>query len=202
MTAALTCAKCGAPSSPEETFCAKCGFQVQASSSDRRDIGARIGLKHEKQTHQQRVRSGRTTILVVAVLTVLASVVIYFVGMSPINEARAQVNSVRNSENVDPASVVDADAKNNKAAATITLIAGVNLVLGLIYFGLWFWAKSRPLPAVLAALILYVTVWIGSAVIDPASAASGFIMKIIIIAFLIKSIDSARKYQRMQEHGV
>ena len=196
------CAKCGASLAEGATFCAKCGFRIQATAADRRDIGVRVGLKHEKQTHQQRMKSGRTTILVVAILTLLGSVAVYFIGRSALDKAKAEVDAVRHHENIDPEAVAAADAEHRKAERTIMLVVGLNALLSFIYLGLWFWAKTKPLPATLSALILFGTVWLASAAIDPTELVKGILIKIIILAFLIKAVDSARKFQRMQEHGV
>src|SRR5688572_26445549 len=185
MTDPLACPKCAAPLAAGATFCAKCGFRIQATSEDRRDIGARVGLKHEKQTHQQRLRSGRTTILVVAILTMIGSVAVYFIGKAALDKAMREVDSVRHQEGIDKEAVAEADAQNKKAERIIALVAGLNLVLGIVYLALWFWAKAKPLPATLAALILFVTVWVASAAIDPAELIRGILLKGIILAFLI-----------------
>jgi uncharacterized Zn finger protein (UPF0148 family) len=202
MTDAGACPKCSAPLSAGATFCAKCGFRIEATAADRRDIGARIGLKHQKQAHQQRMRSGRTTILVVAILTLIAAVAVYFIGTSALDKAMQEVDSVRHDEDIDPAAIAEADAENQKAERLVMLIAGLNILLGVIYLGLWVWAKARPLPATISALILFATVWVASAALDPAELIRGIIVKIVILVFLIKAVDSARKFQRMQEHGV
>jgi len=202
MDAATRCPKCGAGMAPLERFCGKCGFQAKASEADARDIGARVGLKHEKQTHQQRIKSGRTTILVVAILMTLGSVAIYVINSGEVQKGRREIEAARGNELYDQGKVAEADAENRKASRLITLLATVNFMLALCYFGLWVWAKTKPLPATLAALILFITVIAASAAIDPKELVRGFIVKILVIAFLVKAVDSAKKYQKMQEHGI
>ncbi|HTF58198.1 MAG TPA: zinc-ribbon domain-containing protein [Planctomycetota bacterium] len=202
MTAPASCPKCSAPLAPDEKFCGKCGYQVRVNPEDARDIGARIGLKHEKQRHQQQIRSGRTTILVVAILTVVGAVAFYLIGSASIQKAQKEIDGARGNERFDQEKVEEAHRENKKASGLNTILAAVNFVLALCFFGLWIWAKHRPLPATLAALILYVTVLVASGVFDPTMLVKGIIVKAAIILFLVKAVDSARKFQRMQEHGI
>lgn len=202
MALTTQCPKCGAAIAPAETFCGGCGYQVQASETDRRDIGARVGLKHEKQTHQQRIRSGRTTILVVAILFILGGAYYYFDGRNEIQKAEKEIDAARGNERFDQDRVAEADREIKKASAQNTVQLAVNVLLVLCYFGLWMWAKTSPMPATLAALILFVTLMAVNAVIEPKTLVRGIIVKVLIIAFLVKAVDSARKYQRMREHGV
>lgn len=202
MEALSACPKCGVLLNPDEKFCPKCGADIAASAADAKDIGARIGLKHEKQAHQQRIRSGRTTILVVAILTLIGGGLMFALGSANLAKDRKEIEAARGNELYDQEQVEQAARENKKLSALNTLLLPVNIVLALSFFGLWVWAKQRPLPATLAALILYITVIVASGVLEPASLGRGLILKIVIIAFLIKSVDSARKFQRMQEHGV
>ncbi|HZN62398.1 MAG TPA: zinc ribbon domain-containing protein [Planctomycetota bacterium] len=202
MNAPSKCPKCGTAVPVGEKFCSSCGFQIQVSAADARDIGARIGLKHEKQTHQQRIRSGRTTILVVAILAFIGSVAVYFIASSELAKARREIDAARGNDQFDQEKVEEAAVEYRKSSRLVAILVGINVLLALCYLGLWFWAKVKPLPATLAALILFITVQVASAAIDPKELVRGLILKVIIIAFLIKAVDSARKYQRMQEHGV
>src|SRR5262245_11971115 len=95
MPVASTCPKCGSAMNPDEKFCGKCGYQVKPSETEVRDISARIGLNHEKQTHQQRIKSGRTTILVVSILMMLGAALIYFFGTTEIEKVQRQNDAMR-----------------------------------------------------------------------------------------------------------
>jgi hypothetical protein len=73
----------------------------------------------------------------------------------------------------------------------------VNLALSAIHFGLWRWAFSSLLPAVVTALALFVTVHAAEAIIDPSSIVRGIILKVIILVVLYRAVRAgleARPY--------
>jgi len=67
----------------------------------------------------------------------------------------------------------------------------MNLIIAAIMLALSVWARRAPLPAVLIATATYAVVITASAISDPATLGQGALMKIIIIAFLIKGIKAA-----------
>lgn len=75
----------------------------------------------------------------------------------------------------------------------LTLI--VSIFMALLYLILASWADKNPFPAILTAFILYVTVILINAVIDPATIISGILWKIIFIGAFIKAIRSAQDAQ-------
>lgn len=66
-----------------------------------------------------------------------------------------------------------------------------NLILAISYFVLGYWSIKKPLAALLLGLLLYSTVVIISAIVEPASLISGILWKVLIIAYLGKGIYSA-----------
>ena len=72
-----------------------------------------------------------------------------------------------------------------------TMVLVVNLVLAGIQAGLWLWAKQNLLPAAVTALVLFVTVHLASAVVDPSSLFQGIIVKVIFIVVLAQTIRTA-----------
>lgn len=71
----------------------------------------------------------------------------------------------------------------------------VNCVLSLLYLIMIAWADKNPFAATLSVFILYITVNLLNAFFDPATLFSGIILKIIVIAGLIKGITSAKEAQ-------
>jgi hypothetical protein len=67
----------------------------------------------------------------------------------------------------------------------------VNLIIAAIMLVLSLWARRAPLPAVLVAAATYAVVIVGSAIMDPTTLAQGWILKLIIIAFLYRGIKAA-----------
>lgn len=86
------------------------------------------------------------------------------------------------------------DAPNGEAWQ----ILGVNLFLALVMLGLWLWSKRSLLPAIIAALAIYVTVILGSALVDPKTIIQGIIVKFLVIGALIKGVQSALAARRFE----
>jgi hypothetical protein len=72
---------------------------------------------------------------------------------------------------------------------TATLIAAA--IMTGIYLLLGFWSQQKPLIALVLGLFLYLTNIVLSAIIEPETIYQGIIVKIIVIAFLAKGINSA-----------
>ncbi|HTH58497.1 MAG TPA: hypothetical protein VL728_20765 [Cyclobacteriaceae bacterium] len=75
----------------------------------------------------------------------------------------------------------------------------VNLCMSLLYLILAAWCSKNPFGAILTALLVYITVNVINAFVDPLSLFQGIILKIIFIGALVKGIRSARD---AQEHLV
>jgi hypothetical protein len=71
----------------------------------------------------------------------------------------------------------------------------VNLFISLLYLILAAWADKNPFAAILTAFILYVTVILINAVVEPGSLFSGILWKVIFIGAFIKAIRSAQEAQ-------
>lgn len=105
----------------------------------------------------------------------------------------------------------DAPKLIRQARNTLFFIAGITLLFGIyaffvledsatliaaalmavIYLVLGYWSQQKPLVALVLALLLYATNIVLSAILDPATIYKGIILKIIIIVFLAKGINSA-----------
>lgn len=82
--------------------------------------------------------------------------------------------------------------------AEVNLTVTIVLVVGAIYFGLWFWAKSAPFPAALTGLILFGSLWFGEILIDPSMIWRGILIKVIIVAVLVKAVQAGLEYRKLQ----
>ncbi len=72
---------------------------------------------------------------------------------------------------------------------TATFIAAA--IMTIIYLILGFWSQQKPLIALVLGLLLYLTNIVLSAIIEPETIHKGIIIKVIVIVFLIKGINSA-----------
>jgi hypothetical protein len=66
-----------------------------------------------------------------------------------------------------------------------------NLVLCLTYLILAAWATKNPFAAILTAFVLYLTLQIVGAIVEPITILSGILWKVIFIGAFIKGIRSA-----------
>lgn len=67
----------------------------------------------------------------------------------------------------------------------------LNLVLAAIQAGLWRWSKRSLLPAAVTSLVMFCTIHLVDAVIEPATLVQGIVVKILFIAALIQAIRAA-----------
>lgn len=73
---------------------------------------------------------------------------------------------------------------------------GIDFALSLVYLALAFWTDTKPLIAVLIGLLLYLTIIVINAIVDPTSLFQGIIWKVVIISFLGKGIYSASSIKK------
>lgn len=71
----------------------------------------------------------------------------------------------------------------------------VNLFMCILYLIFAAWCTKNPFGAILTAFIVYITLQVVNAFVEPTSIASGFIIKIFVVAALVKGIRSARESQ-------
>lgn len=84
-----------------------------------------------------------------------------------------------------------------EAAAYVKMLLAVPFIVGFVYLGLFFWAKTNPFGATLTALIIFVTNILLSAAIDPSTVAKGMILKVIIIFALLSGVRSGLAFKRL-----
>jgi hypothetical protein len=185
-----------------ETFCARCGYQRRGEASAQRSVGQQIGAKYAKQTYQGKMKSGRTTILVCGILFTLGTVVLHFMLQSELGKAEAQIRLAKGNAQYDQDAVAEAEKELAKGAGMARLVVIAHGVLAATFYGLWGWAKSRPLPATLAALILFIAVQLIGAALEPESIVKGILVKVLILVALIGAVNAAQKYQKLQQQQV
>lgn len=75
----------------------------------------------------------------------------------------------------------------------------VTMSLAGIFLGLWLWGRKSPFPALLTALIVYVSFHLLDAVLDPMSLFKGIIVKILILVGLSTALKKAYMDKRQRE---
>lgn len=69
--------------------------------------------------------------------------------------------------------------------------------IGAAFFGLFLWARRNPFPAAVVGLVLFVSVHLFEAVMDPHSLYRGLIMKAIVIVVLARAVSQTGRYRQL-----
>jgi hypothetical protein len=76
-----------------------------------------------------------------------------------------------------------------------------SIILGVTFLLLATYTKKKPLACLICGFSLYIIVQALGAISDPATIASGIILKIIVVVFLINGIKSAVEVDRMRKEN-
>lgn len=170
MNEPVQCPKCGSTAVRGDDFCGQCGHKLALLARYRlKQSGERFSTRYAKDVYGGNIKSGRTVILVVAIIMLITGFV--FLAIS------------------------DKGSEENTATAVASFIIAV------IFLALWIWAKSQPFPASLTAFILYISLIGISAAFDPVTLVQGLLIKIAIVALLLRAITSSYKYKKLIEEG-
>lgn len=86
------------------------------------------------------------------------------------------------------------------------IIGATTIIMGLIFIGCGLWVKKNPVAGTVTAFSIYALVQVASALVEPETIFQGIILKIIIVVIFVRGIRSAfdyREYQRkLDEHAV
>jgi len=172
------CPHCGATNSGSSSFCQACGKALpSAARSGPRLVtaadmpassAARQLVGEELQKH---LKKAKGALLAVAILQTIVGLFIF--------------------------AAVRASASNGGNNVISPVVAMIVLGIGVVYFGLYAWARRNPLPAAIVGLTLYITIHAVDAIADPSALARGIILKIIIVAMLVQAIQAGIKYKRL-----
>lgn len=192
----MTCPKCAAEAGPEEKFCAACGASLVADAPP-------PAPPPQQWDNLQKIGKARKWLLIVAVLTCVLSIGLYFIQKSEvekqIRDAQSQIRGL------DPEQV---DAHFKRAVGMtfqeaidhdrgmVRMLLFVNFGLTAAYLLLWWWAKTKPLPATVIALLLFVTTHVVNAVVEPSTIYQGMLIKIFFTLALVRAIGAANEERR------
>ncbi len=74
----------------------------------------------------------------------------------------------------------------------------VNGILALIFLALGMWCKKQPVASLISGLVFYAIIQVMNFIESPASIFSGILFKVIIIAYLVKGLNSAFAAQKIK----
>lgn len=209
-----TCPHCNAAVTPDERFCSACGRALTRGIS-----GALIASdappgdpiyvtapppSADRYKNLDKIGKARKWLFAIALLTMLMGMIFYAIQKSEvekqIDEARIQVAGI-------PPDQLDARFKAatgmtwqeavDHDRGAVNMLLAVNLVLGALYLVLWRWAKTKPLPAAVIALLLFITTHVINAVMQPESLAQGILVKILFTLALVRAITAANEERNL-----
>jgi hypothetical protein len=200
---AVRCPKCRGWVAKGEKFCSACGAKIPTHADRLRAVQR----NRDRQETEDKVNRGRRWMLIVAVLTLFASVFSYFSGMSNLEKRRREMET--EFRGMTPAER-DAQLKEDigmtweeelaQGRGEVLLQTTILVVLGAAYLGLWWWAQKNAFAAALTALLLFATVQFISFLMEPASVFRGIIIKIPIVMALSTAVSAGYR-QRAQRRG-
>ena len=171
------CPHCGAQNPEGAAFCQECGKALPSATpsaprvvSGEAMAGTAAGQTVQSDQLRKQAGAAATALFAVAILQALGGILFYYL--------------LKENPQVSP-------------EALQSLLIG-NLVLAGIFAALGFWARVSPLPAAIVGLVLFVSVHLVSAIMDPATIVQGILVKVIVIVALIKAIQAGGKYRQLQ----
>jgi hypothetical protein len=75
-------------------------------------------------------------------------------------------------------------------------VFGIASFIAFIFLGLGFMTKKKPFTAILIALILYSSLLIIDLIMQPSTILKGILIKIFIIAYMVRGLKKAKEAQR------
>lgn len=173
----IRCEQCRKRAKPYDRFCGRCGKPMPTA---------------EHYAARRNVAHATGAIKILALLFIVFGFVMYFVVKGQTAPMLAEL------QNAAPGATYDVNGRTWTAGELRAALMWeprsaliVHLVLAAIMGVLAVWGASAPLAAVLVATATYAVVLIANAIADPATIAQGILVKIIIIAFLVKGIKAA-----------
>ena len=194
-----SCIKCGTTLAADEKFCSACGQPLHGAYIE--DAYA-PGAAPKSPRHYLGV--ARKWLMAISILTLLSGLGFYFVQKSAIEKDIREAEA--NTAQLDPVLRDELMVKETGMTfagaiahdrGMVKLLLAVNMALSLIYLVLWSWAKHNPYMASLVALMLFVTVVLVSAVLEPKTLAQGIIVKIFFTIALVRAVMAGNEERKL-----
>ena len=175
----LKCAACGAAVNPNDRFCESCGKELPPA---------------ENYAHQKNLKAAARMVWYLAALFLVFGIIMFLAQKTASQNALAKIahfapaDTIPNPNGGAPFEVAKLRAQLLWAPWGVLT---VNLVMTLVMAVLALWARKAPLAALLVATATYAVIIVTNAILDPRTIAQGFIVKIVVIALLVRGIKAA-----------
>ena len=175
--ATMDCPHCGAVNQPDAQFCESCGMALpDASAAGPRVVtgqdlpATETGQTLQAEEMKKQAKKAAGALLAVAIIQVIFGTVVL---MAP--RLMEQAIDVE----IDPTAYV--------------FVYGI----GVVFFGLYLWARRAPFPAAIVGLVLFLSIHLLDAVADPRAIARGILVKVIIVVVLVKAIQAGGRHRQL-----
>jgi hypothetical protein len=162
------------------------------AAADQAEVRKRLG-SYATNRRAKATRNGARWVLAIGIIQIVLGI---WLGMKHRKEADAALEHLSTMEATEV--VTTAEGEQTTVAELRTAVErealqmfAIPIGLGVVFLGLYFWARKSPIPALSTALGLYVTAHALEAVVDPTSIVRGIIIKIFCIVGLVNGIRSA-----------
>lgn len=86
-----------------------------------------------------------------------------------------------------------------RGAPAQAMVVAILSVIASVFWGLWWWSRSSPFPAAVTGLVIFVTLHLADAAMDPAALFRGIIIKLIILYVLIRAVLAGLEHRKIKE---
>ena len=175
----IKCASCATVARPYDKFCGHCGKPMPTA-----------------QDYELRgnINTATNAIKALAVLFILGGLLMFALTKSQTDAALGRISNLHDEETyprpIDGKTYKVGELRRELEWEPWNVLA-INAVLATMMIGLAIWARRSPLPAVLIATATYLVVIVAGGIADPRSLGQGWVIKLIVIALLIKGIKAA-----------
>jgi hypothetical protein len=141
------------------------------------------------------LKQTRTTLLIVGVLMIIVQAIFFVI---EVGQVRAEIQK---QDQAAGGQIGQRDLKQQELIAygVLALFHGTTIMVGCLFIVLAFFVQRYPVPISIVALALFVAVQALAAVLDPANLARGWILKIIVVVALVKSLQAGMAAQREKQ---
>jgi hypothetical protein len=191
MTQVTACPHCGAMNPPNAAFCETCGKALPSGVSSMPRVVGSEGIAttaagqqlQGEQLHKQAKRASGALLAVAIIMTVVGGLIFFI-----------STQAGRGGGRGTPVLQV------NNAAAVITLI------IAAVFWGLYIWSRSQPLPAAIVGLVIYATLIVINVITNvsqmgqdgaPRGGLGVGCVDIIIMVVLAQAISAGVQHRKL-----
>jgi hypothetical protein len=176
------CRKCGKEATDDQVYCSNCGDPLNGGLKKESPSSPRDLVSSDEEEQRRLIKEARISIMVVVVVIIISSLLRWLQLESELSKIAPML--------------VDQDAVD---MARVSIVG--DFLLSAFFIFLFFLAKSSPFGATLTGFIVFITIIIVSAVIEPKSLIMGILLKILIIAVLVNGLRAGIGYKKIRGHS-